>query len=38
MTNSEVFIAKCLHYNPSPLTVKDLLDDVGVETGGGLYR
>lgn len=31
MTNSEVFIAKCLHYNPSPLTVKDLLDDVGLK-------
>lgn len=32
MTNSEVFIAKCLHYNPSPLTVKDLLDDVGLKS------
>lgn len=31
MTNSEVFIAKCLHYNPSPLTVKDLLDDAGLK-------
>lgn len=31
MTNSEVFIAKCLHYNPSPLTVKDCLDDVGLK-------
>ncbi len=32
MTNSEVFISKCLHYNPSPLTVKDLLDDVGLKS------
>ncbi|MFQ8973344.1 hypothetical protein KQP74_15830 [Bacteroides thetaiotaomicron] len=32
MTNSEVFIAKCLHYNPSPLMVKDLLDDVGLKS------
>ena len=31
MTNSEVFISKCLHYNPSPLTVEDLLDDVGLK-------
>ena len=32
MKNSEVFISKCLHYNPSPLTVKDLLDDVGLKS------
>lgn len=31
MTNSEVFISKCLHYDPSPLTVEDLLDDVGLK-------
>lgn len=30
MTNAEIFTAKCLNYNPSPLTVKDALDDEGL--------
>lgn len=30
MKNSEVFIAKCLHYNPTSLIVCDALDDVGL--------
>lgn len=31
MTNSEVFKAKSLHYNPSSLEIKDLLDDAGLK-------
>ena len=31
MKNSEVFIAKCLHYNPTSVIVCDALDDVGLK-------
>lgn len=31
MKNLEVFIAKCLHYNPTSVIVCDALDDVGLK-------